>query len=244
MYRSLLRAAAKMDQDFATRALLTSKPSMVFDRARRKTIKLRGLNQALEDHWDGICRAYLGNELWRPGRADTRQGAKELVRHYFREGASSFTNDDGSRSDGLDMAFFALRRIQSTLELRDEITNPENRAADSERGDQTGKGERTGGLRSAEVALLEATVDLLGLTHVQDPEAVGPGSFLVTHPTSCITQPVLHQAVILLTDGNGESHTTSPTTPPAPNSRRWALGLFMSSLVRGRLQTGVSQASF
>lgn len=100
------------------------------------------------------------------------------------------------------MAFFALRRIQSTLDLRNEISNPDKRISGSDHGDRTSEGERTGAMRSAEVALLEATVDLLGLKHVQDPHAVGPGSFLLTHPTSCITQPVLHQAVILLTDGN------------------------------------------
>ena len=171
LYRSVRRLAQHLDASAARRGALTALPANYYDRQARRVVDM----DLPERDADDAARAAddAVDHLVREANGGSEfyvPGRGEALTAALTRAAREFESDS---FDGAELGMAALRRLGRVAALAGAMNS------------------RRGGLRARDPS---AALPLV----LDDASPVGVGDVLVAHPMSCLSQPTLHGAVILL----------------------------------------------
>lgn len=174
VHRELLRLSRQIDQHPAgAKALLTASAMTLFDRRLGEVIDLGS-----QDCLDSLLYQFNKGQYYHPN-AGPRSLSKAV-----REARESLQHTE----EGIEVGLAAMRRLDLALHAFNELnkTPPKSRTP--------------GRARQHQVAMKVSKniLDSPGVLRVAAKEELGRGSLLLTHPVSCLGQPTLHGAVILI----------------------------------------------
>ena len=171
LYRSVRRLAQHLDASAARRGALTALPANYYDRQARMVVDM----DLPERDADDAARAAddAVDHLVREANGGSEfyvPGRGEALTAALTRAAREFESDS---FDGAELGMAALRRLGRVAALAGAMNS------------------RRGGLRARDPS---AALPLV----LDDASPVSVGDVLVAHPMSCLSQPTLHGAVILL----------------------------------------------
>ena len=171
LYRSVRRLARHLDASAARRGALTALPANYYDRQARMVVDM----DLPERDADDAARAAddAVDHLVRQANGGSEfyvPGRGEALTAALTRAAREFESDS---FDGAELGMAALRRLGRVAALAGAMNS------------------RRGGLRARDPS---AALPLV----LDDASPVSVGDVLVAHPMSCLSQPTLHGAVILL----------------------------------------------
>ena len=200
LYRSVRRLAQHLDASAARRGALTSLPANYYDRQARMVVDM----EPVERDADDAARA-----------------ADDAVDHLVREanGGSEFYVPNRGEAltaaltraarefhaesfDGAELGMAALRRLGRVAALAGAMNS------------------RRGGLRARNPSELPLVLD--------DASPVSVGDVLVAHPMSCLSQPTLHGAVILLVAAEEVTDEVTDDVPMLGREGGFVMGLVVN----------------
>ena len=178
LYRSVRRLAQHLDASAARRGALTALPANYYDRQARRVVDMDMPERDADDAARAADDAV--DHLVRQangGREFYVPGRGEALTAALTRAAREFESDS---FDGAELGMAALRRLGRVAALAGAMNS------------------RRGGLRARNPSELPLVLD--------DASPVGVGDVLVAHPMSCLSQPTLHGAVILLVAAEEAPH--------------------------------------
>ena len=178
LYRSVRRLAQHLDASAARRGALTALPANYYDRQARRVVDMDMPERDADDAARAADDAvdHLVREA-NGGREFYVPGRGEALTAALTRTAREFESDS---FDGAELGMAALRRLGRVAALAGAMNS------------------RRGGLRARNPSELPLVLD--------DASPVGVGDVLVAHPMSCLSQPTLHGAVILLVAAEEAPH--------------------------------------
>ncbi len=170
LYRSVRRLAQHLDASAARRGALTALPANYYDRQARMVVDMEPVERDADDAARAADDAV--DHLVREANGGSEfyvPGRGEALTAALTRAAREFESDS---FDGAELGMAALRRLGRVAALAGAMNS------------------RRGGLRARNPSGLPLVLD--------DASPVSVGDVLVAHPMSCLSQPTLHGAVILL----------------------------------------------
>lgn len=170
LYRSVRRLARHLDASAARRGALTATPANYYDRRARQVVDMEPVARDADD------AARAADDAVDAFVREANGGREFYV--PGRGGMLTATLEGAARAfraesfDGAELGMAALRRLGRVAALASAMNG------------------RRGGLRARAPGGLPLVLDAAS--------PVGVGDVLVAHPMSCLSQPTLHGAVILL----------------------------------------------
>jgi putative AlgH/UPF0301 family transcriptional regulator len=177
LYRSVRRLAQHLDASAARRGALTALPANYYDRQARVVVDMEPVERDADDAARAADDAV--DHLVRQANGGSEfyvPGRGEALTAALTRAARDFESDS---FDGAELGMAALRRLGRVAALAGAMNS------------------RRGGLRARNPSA--ALV-------LDDASPVGVGDVLVAHPMSCLSQPTLHGAVILLVAAEPAPH--------------------------------------
>jgi hypothetical protein len=177
IYRQLLRLSRSLDRAPLSKALLVAQPARLFDRRVRAVVDLPALSG-----WSQILHAYNSGEFYAPRASSSAVDAVKAVRASLVPG------------DQIDLGLTALRALGLAVQGGESLAHAH--------GFEVGSPsvvESVTTIRRAPSVRPSAPTFAPVASHT-----IKPGSLLLTHPVSCLKQPSLHHAVILVVEATDE----------------------------------------
>ena len=178
LYRSVRRLAQHLDGSAARRGALTSLPANYYDRQARRVVDMDMPERDADDAARAADDAV--DHLVREANGGSEfyvPGRGEALTAALTRAAREFHAES---FDGAELGMAALRRLGRVAALAGAMNS------------------RRGGLRARNPSELPLVLD--------DASPVSVGDVLVAHPMSCLSQPTLHGAVILLVAAEEAPH--------------------------------------